>query len=276
VLPVTYRRTSLINARRRAPSLPAEPKTFDRVLAINGLVSSVVVGAATIALTIIGFNLTRDFNAWQQRNAAAQDSAQLKRDLAVNASVLKDRCIRIADVGTKMAMGHKSPDALRILRTVELLEPNCPLVGINLTQLSAAFVINRADGFDRAILERAARIVFADRALRAETGSVQHQATSREIIDDALGGRAYYLGRSELELPTGSATSEDGLRPSEFVDGATVTHLPPNGAKPKVELGEGVTWNSPFGPFRIDIARTLAPSPRDETKLVTFNTGTKF
>lgn len=273
---MTYRRTSLINARRLAPAPPAEPKTFDRLLAISGLVSSVVVGAGTIALTIVSLNLTRDFNAWQQSNATAQDAAQSKRDLAVKASVLKDRCIKIADVGTKMAMGHKSADALRILRTVELLEPSCPSVGINLTQLSAAFVINRADGFDRAILERAARIIRADRMPRAEKASVQTQVASREIIDDALGGRAYYVGRSELELPPGSATSDHGLRPSEFVSAETVTHLPSDGAKPRAEAGEGVTWNSPFGQLRIDMERTLVPSPGDETKLVTFKTGTQF
>jgi outer membrane protein assembly factor BamA len=42
--------------------------------------------------------------------------------------------------------------------------------------------------------------------------------TDRAYRDDALGGRAYYLGRAELEIPLGSAPSELGLRPSVFVD----------------------------------------------------------
>ena len=36
--------------------------------------------------------------------------------------------------------------------------------------------------------------------------------------DDAIGGRAYYLGRAELEIPLGSGARELGLRPSIFVD----------------------------------------------------------
>jgi outer membrane protein insertion porin family len=37
-----------------------------------------------------------------------------------------------------------------------------------------------------------------------------------------------------------------------------------------------VNWNSPFGPFRIDIARALISQPGDDTKLFSFNVGTAF
>ncbi|MBT2185344.1 outer membrane protein assembly factor BamA [Sphingobium nicotianae] len=46
--------------------------------------------------------------------------------------------------------------------------------------------------------------------------------------------------------------------------------------KPRVSVGFGVNWNSPFGPFRIDIAKALITAPGDDTKLVTFNIGTQF
>ena len=46
--------------------------------------------------------------------------------------------------------------------------------------------------------------------------------------------------------------------------------------KPRVSVGVGVNWNSPFGPFRIDIARALLKEPGDDTKLFTFNVGTQF
>ncbi|MEL6874344.1 MAG: outer membrane protein assembly factor BamA [Pseudomonadota bacterium] len=166
--------------------------------------------------------------------------------------------------------------------------------------------------------------------------------------DDAIGGRAYYLGRAELEIPLGSGARELGLRPSIFVDvgavfdvttpilqspqalgnqtvldangdpvlddaGNTVTQISPlflttdangaaittfdavdangnpnpvatqfveqffgNTASPRVSVGFGVNWNSPFGPFRIDIARALLKEPGDDTKLFTFNVGTQF
>jgi outer membrane protein insertion porin family len=36
--------------------------------------------------------------------------------------------------------------------------------------------------------------------------------------DDAIGGRNYYLGRAELEIPLGSGARELGLRPSIWAD----------------------------------------------------------
>lgn len=46
--------------------------------------------------------------------------------------------------------------------------------------------------------------------------------------------------------------------------------------KPRVSVGFGVNWNSPFGPFRIDIAKALLKEPGDDNKLITFNVGTQF
>jgi outer membrane protein insertion porin family len=45
---------------------------------------------------------------------------------------------------------------------------------------------------------------------------------------------------------------------------------------PRLSVGFGVNWNSPFGPFRIDIAKALLSEPGDDTKLFTFNVGTAF
>jgi outer membrane protein insertion porin family len=46
--------------------------------------------------------------------------------------------------------------------------------------------------------------------------------------------------------------------------------------KPRVAVGIGFNWNSPFGPFRIDFAKTLLKQPGDSTKSFTFNVGTQF
>ncbi|WP_423142216.1 outer membrane protein assembly factor BamA [Parablastomonas sp. CN1-191] len=45
---------------------------------------------------------------------------------------------------------------------------------------------------------------------------------------------------------------------------------------PRVAVGIGVNWNSPFGPFRIDFAKTILKRPGDDTKTFTFNVGTQF
>ena len=49
-----------------------------------------------------------------------------------------------------------------------------------------------------------------------------------------------------------------------------------NSPKPRVAIGIGVNWNSPFGPFRIDFAKTLLKVKGDITKSFTFNVGTQF
>jgi len=49
-----------------------------------------------------------------------------------------------------------------------------------------------------------------------------------------------------------------------------------NSAKPRISVGIGVNWNSPFGPFRIDFAKTLLKVDGDDTKAFTFNVGTQF
>ncbi|OJW71537.1 MAG: outer membrane protein assembly factor BamA, partial [Sphingomonadales bacterium 63-6] len=49
-----------------------------------------------------------------------------------------------------------------------------------------------------------------------------------------------------------------------------------NSPLPRVSVGIGVNWNSPFGPFRIDLSKVLWKQPGDETKSITFNIGTQF
>jgi outer membrane protein insertion porin family len=49
-----------------------------------------------------------------------------------------------------------------------------------------------------------------------------------------------------------------------------------NSAKPRVAIGLGVNWNSPFGPFRINIAYALLKEPGDDAKRFSFNVGTQF
>jgi outer membrane protein insertion porin family len=150
----------------------------------------------------------------------------------------------------------------------------------------------------------------------------------QNVTDDAIGGRAYYLARAELEIPLGAAVRDLGLRPSVFVDvgavfgvrrpalldinpenalafnqctltGVGTTRLTRSSClasetlsraaiapfterflgdspSPRLSVGVGVNWNSPFGPFRIDVARALLSRPGDDTKLFTFNVGTAF
>ncbi len=178
-------------------------------------------------------------------------------------------------------------------------------------------------GFDiRGIGPRVQRVPYTS------TGTL---ATDQARITDALGGRTYYMGRLELEFPTGSALRSAGLRPSIYADAGSlfnitapkltdvvavctpktgttgltsftspsttcnvdynnVAHDPTkfdfapgfkefflgNSGKPRVSVGIGVNWVSPFGPLRLDLARALIKQKGDDTKLFQFNVGTQF
>ena len=67
------------------------------------------------------------------------------------------------------------------------------------------------------------------------------------------------------------------------VNTAFGTTIPPfteeflgNTWKPRLAVGVGFNWNSPFGPFRIDFAKVLLKREGDDTKSFTFNVGTQF
>jgi outer membrane protein insertion porin family len=178
--------------------------------------------------------------------------------------------------------------------------------------------------------------------------------STNQYIDDALGGRAYYQGRLEIDIPLGTGAKEMGLRPSVFLDIGSVwgvkrpslttladfretdstqpgfgltkylcrnaatgdrrlatetittitnedgtTTSTPTGQyttcldgysalapfeerffgdtwMPRIAIGAGVNWNSPFGPFRIDFAYALRKEQGDDTKRFSFNVGTQF
>ena len=112
------------------------------------------------------------------------------------------------------------------------------------------------------------------------------------LTNNFLGGNIYYVGTAEVFLPLGRAADEMGLKVSTFVevgalakpdlrefdnDGNPIdnTFLFSNGA-PRVSVGVGVTWDSPFGPFRIDMAKVIKKQPTDKTEFLQFNIGTMF
>jgi outer membrane protein insertion porin family len=207
--------------------------------------------------------------------------------------------------------------------------------GIDDIRLTDRFYLGEPQmrGFDiRGVGPRVQRVFFEGQVVNGV--AVNAPLTGRnQIQDDALGGRFYYFGRAELQIPLGSGAKELGLRPSVYVDvgsafdvtrpilqtvpqrevlangtqGAplyyfvdsggklqtSTTAINANGStrvaalrfeerflgdswKPRLSVGFGVNWTSPFGPFRIDIARALLKQEGDDTKLFSFNVGTQF
>jgi outer membrane protein insertion porin family len=230
--------------------------------------------------------------------------------------------------------------------------------GIDPVRITDRFYLGEPQirGFDiRGVGPRVQRIPY----ITDDKGNQILQPDKQQIVDDALGGRAYYLVRFEIEPPLSGGARELGLRPSIFMDVGAVfgikrpqatavfptstdpttgkvtvlpivtpitdssgkplyTYTDPNGTvqtttcptglpdssgacngvtpnfalnntispflerflgdspKPRLSIGFGVNWNSPFGPLRIDIAKALLHQKGDDTKLITFNVGTQF
>ena len=97
-------------------------------------------------------------------------------------------------------------------------------------------------------------------------------------------GEALYLQTIEnadgtvTRRPVTSPTAPDGTANTPLG-----TQLPAfqeefvgNSPSPRLSIGLGVNWNSPFGPFRIDVAHALLKQRGDETKIISFNVGTQF
>ncbi len=189
-----------------------------------------------------------------------------------------------------------------------------PGPGRDAIRLTDRFFGPQMRGFDiRGIGPRIQRIPYS-----AEGELLEDDAR----ISDALGGRAYYMARVELELPTSSQLRTLGLRPSVYVDAGSVwglkrplltdivgvclpvgettggaINLGPgeecpatgyqrtggfkeeflgNSPSPRLSVGIGVNWTSPFGPLRLDLAKALLKQRGDDTKLFTFNVGAGF
>jgi outer membrane protein insertion porin family len=183
------------------------------------------------------------------------------------------------------------------------------------------------------ILTQTSQLDDLGRPLLDASGNILYFSERQQVRDDAIGGRNYYLGRAELEIPLGSGARGLGLRPSIWADvgalwgveqplltvnpagtplrnengqelfqipGTATTTVNPsqpdgslnirlieqnsnirelflgNSPTPRITAGIGVNWNSPFGPFRIDVAQTIRVVEGDDERRFTFNVGTQF
>ncbi len=106
-------------------------------------------------------------------------------------------------------------------------------------------------------------------------------------LNTPLGGRAKYVGTAELIFPLGESARELGVQVSGFFDAGALWKadssatfegetIVGNTFKPRMSVGIGVSWQSPFGPFRIDLAFPLKKQPFDDTQKLQFNVGTSF
>jgi outer membrane protein insertion porin family len=113
---------------------------------------------------------------------------------------------------------------------------------------------------------------------------------------DAIGGQIYGIGTVEVSFPVG-LPEEFGVSGSVFTDFGTLFNAPEkdetNAACPTVTLGgnvcrvfddpklrasagAGLTWESPFGPLRVDVAYPFLKADYDEVEYFRFGIATRF
>lgn len=100
--------------------------------------------------------------------------------------------------------------------------------------------------------------------------------------DDALGGREYARGSVELSFPLG-LPEEFGLKGHAFTDAGLLTEsditndpMVTDDTSIRVSVGTGVSWKSPFGPIRLDLAMPVKKESYDRREVFRFSFGTRF
>ena len=99
--------------------------------------------------------------------------------------------------------------------------------------------------------------------------------------DDSLGGNYFYRGSVETSFPV-FVPEELGILGHAFSDFGSLWNLDDTGPEVvdensiRASVGVGLSWRSPFGPVRVDLAAPVAKEDFDETESFRFNFGTRF
>jgi outer membrane protein insertion porin family len=122
--------------------------------------------------------------------------------------------------------------------------------------------------------------------------TVTNPLTGEVFATDFLGGNVFYAASAGVAIPLGAAAQEMGVQVTAYIDvGALakvdlveidrqgnpidISRVFSNGS-PRIAVGIGVIWQSPFGPFRIDLAEAIKKERFDKTQFLQFNIGTTF
>jgi outer membrane protein insertion porin family len=99
--------------------------------------------------------------------------------------------------------------------------------------------------------------------------------------DDSLGGNYFYRGATELSFPVG-LPEEMGIKGHAFSDYGSIWDL--DDSDPtiaddnslRLSAGVGVSWVSPLGPIRVDLAAPILDEDYDKDEIFRFDFGTRF
>ena len=101
------------------------------------------------------------------------------------------------------------------------------------------------------------------------------------LTDDSLGGNYFYRGAVEMSFPVG-LPEEMGVLGHGFTDFGSLWDL--DETDPSIQdessiratAGMGISWRSPMGPVRADVAFPYAKENYDREEVFRFSFGTRF
>lgn len=99
--------------------------------------------------------------------------------------------------------------------------------------------------------------------------------------EDALGGNRFYRGSAEIGFPIG-LPEEMGIKGHLFSDFGSLWDVDDDGAgivdeaSLRASVGVGLSWRSPMGPLRVDLASPVLKEDYDDEEIFRFDFGTRF
>lgn len=101
------------------------------------------------------------------------------------------------------------------------------------------------------------------------------------LTDDSLGGNFFYRGSAELKFPIG-LPEELGVAGHAFTDFGSLWDIDETSSdifdenNIRASAGLGISWRSPLGPVRIDVAQPYIEEDFDKDEVFRFSFGTRF
>jgi outer membrane protein insertion porin family len=139
--------------------------------------------------------------------------------------------------------------------------------------------IGAIEGYSDENVQINERYFLGSRTLRGfEHGGLGPRDTS---TDDSLGGNYFYRGSSEFTFPSG-LPEEMNIKLHAFTDYGTIWGVDDSGAdiaderSLRASVGLGLSWLSPLGPVRVDIAQPVLDEDFDKDEIFKFDFGTRF
>ncbi|MFP6749888.1 MAG: outer membrane protein assembly factor BamA [Alphaproteobacteria bacterium] len=101
------------------------------------------------------------------------------------------------------------------------------------------------------------------------------------VTDDSIGGNTFFVATGEMRFPIG-LPNDFGVLGRAFTQMGVLLDPDVSGANlldsnvPRLSVGVGLSWRSPFGPIRVDLAQALIKESFDKDELFRFSFGTRF